>query len=117
MMTSQDTRDALNSLLHETGSCSRDFMLVLATNRPEDFDEAVLDRMVSHVKAQHDCMSKNCFALFWEVVAASFTILFFYRTMRYALLFQTKRAEKVFCDCITISILPHSFVPRRREVG
>ncbi len=58
-MTSQDTRDALNSLLHQTGSCSRDFMLVLATNRAEDFDEAVLDRMVSHGNARRDCMSKN----------------------------------------------------------
>ncbi len=52
MTTSQDTRDALNSLLHETGSCSQDFMLVLATNRAEDIDEAVLDRMVSHGNAQ-----------------------------------------------------------------
>ncbi len=34
-------------------------MLVLATNRAEDFDEAVLDRMVSLGNARRDCMSKD----------------------------------------------------------
>ena len=38
-------RHALNALLYQTGSQSRNFMLVLATNRPEDLDSAVLDRM------------------------------------------------------------------------
>ncbi len=56
LIGSQDTRDALNSLLHQTGSCSRDFMLVLATNRAEDLDEAVLDRMVSHGNVSDGCV-------------------------------------------------------------
>ncbi|CAM9875822.1 unnamed protein product [Scytosiphon promiscuus] len=42
---SEDTRNALNALLYNTGSASRRLMMVLATNRAEDLDEAVLDRM------------------------------------------------------------------------
>lgn len=38
-------RHALNALLYQTGSPSTAFMLVLATNRPQDIDSAVLDRM------------------------------------------------------------------------
>ena len=38
-------RNALNALLYQTGTPSRSFMLVLATNRPQDLDTAVLDRM------------------------------------------------------------------------
>lgn len=39
------TRGALNATLARTGDQSPDFCLVLATNRPEDLDPAVLDRM------------------------------------------------------------------------
>lgn len=39
------TRGALNAALARTGDQSPDFCLVLATNRPEDLDPAVLDRM------------------------------------------------------------------------
>ena len=39
------TRSALNALLYRTGELSRDVVLVIATNRPEDLDAAVLDRM------------------------------------------------------------------------
>ncbi|KAG1677962.1 hypothetical protein FOA52_001380 [Chlamydomonas sp. UWO 241] len=42
---SEGLRGALNALLFRTGDQSRDFMLVLATNRPGDLDDAVLDRM------------------------------------------------------------------------
>jgi SpoVK/Ycf46/Vps4 family AAA+-type ATPase len=38
-------RNALNALLFQTGTPTRQFMLVLATNRPEDLDPAVLDRV------------------------------------------------------------------------
>lgn len=38
-------RNALNALLYQTGTPSRNFMLVLATNRPQDLDAAVLDRV------------------------------------------------------------------------
>lgn len=39
------TRHALNALLYQTGTQSKNFLLVLATNRPEDLDPAVLDRI------------------------------------------------------------------------
>jgi ATPase family AAA domain-containing protein 3A/B len=38
-------RHALNALLYQTGTQSTTFMLVIATNRPQDLDSAVLDRM------------------------------------------------------------------------
>jgi ATPase family AAA domain-containing protein 3A/B len=38
-------RNALNALLYQTGTHSKNFMLVLATNRPEELDPAILDRI------------------------------------------------------------------------
>ena len=38
-------RHALNALLYQTGTPSQQFMLVLATNRPQDLDAAILDRI------------------------------------------------------------------------
>ena len=38
-------RNALNALLYQTGTPSYNFMLILATNRPQDLDIAVLDRI------------------------------------------------------------------------
>lgn len=43
-------RNALNALLFQTGSPSRNFMMVLATNRPEDLDAAILDRIDISIK-------------------------------------------------------------------
>jgi len=42
---SEALRNALNALLYQTGTQSYSFMMVLATNRAEDLDSAVLDRM------------------------------------------------------------------------
>jgi ATPase family AAA domain-containing protein 3A/B len=42
---SEGLRGSLNALLFRTGDQSRDFMVVLATNRPGDLDDAVIDRM------------------------------------------------------------------------
>uniref|UniRef100_I3NBD0 ATPase family AAA domain-containing protein 3A n=1 Tax=Ictidomys tridecemlineatus TaxID=43179 RepID=I3NBD0_ICTTR len=42
---SEDLRAALNAFLHRTGQHSSKFMLVLASNQPEDFDWAVSDRI------------------------------------------------------------------------
>lgn len=42
---SEGLRGALNAMLYRTGDQSRDFVVVLATNRPGDLDAAVLDRM------------------------------------------------------------------------
>ena len=41
----QGMRGALNATLYRTGDQSRDFVVVLATNRPGDLDPAVVDRM------------------------------------------------------------------------
>jgi ATPase family AAA domain-containing protein 3A/B len=38
-------RNALNALLYQTGTPSTSFMMILATNRPEDLDSAILDRI------------------------------------------------------------------------
>lgn len=42
---SEGLRGALNAMLFRTGDQSRDFCVVLATNRPADLDPAVIDRM------------------------------------------------------------------------
>ncbi|CAL2031852.1 unnamed protein product [Caenorhabditis brenneri] len=42
---SEDTRAALNAFLFRTGEQSRKFMLVVASNQPEQFDWAVNDRL------------------------------------------------------------------------
>ena len=42
---SENQRNALNALLYRTGESSRHFMLVMATNRPGDLDNAVTDRV------------------------------------------------------------------------
>ena len=42
---SEGLRAALNALLYQTGDQSREFVMVLATNRPSDLDAAVLDRV------------------------------------------------------------------------
>lgn len=39
------SREALNALLFHTGTASTKFMMVLATNRPEDLDSAITDRI------------------------------------------------------------------------
>lgn len=38
-------RNALNALLYRTGESSQHFMLVMATNRPGDLDDAINDRI------------------------------------------------------------------------
>lgn len=42
---SEGLRGALNAMLFRTGDQSKDFCVVLATNRPADLDPAVIDRM------------------------------------------------------------------------
>ena len=42
---SENLRNVLSALLYEASAQSNDYMLVLATNRPEDLDPAVLDRI------------------------------------------------------------------------
>lgn len=50
-MTSENhVRNALNALLYQTGTPSKSFMMVLATNRPEDLDPAILDRIDVSIK-------------------------------------------------------------------
>lgn len=42
---SENLRSSLNALLARTGSQTKDFVMILATNRPSDLDSAVLDRV------------------------------------------------------------------------
>lgn len=45
MGMSEDLRASLNAFLYRTGEQSNKFMLVLASNTPEQFDWAVNDRL------------------------------------------------------------------------
>jgi hypothetical protein len=42
---SENLRNVLSALLYQTGTQSEHYMLVLATNRPEDLDRAITDRI------------------------------------------------------------------------
>ena len=42
---SEHLRNALNAILFHTGTQSKKFMMVLATNRPQDIDAAIIDRI------------------------------------------------------------------------
>lgn len=42
---SEAQRNALNALLYRTGTASKKFMMVVATNRPADLDSAITDRV------------------------------------------------------------------------
>ena len=67
-------RNALNAFLYQTGSPTTSFVLVLATNRAEDLDEAVLDRVdeaavprPAGVRSSRDKLVK----LYYDVYCAS----------------------------------------------
>ena len=47
---SEDMRNSLNALLYRTGSASHNFMLVLASNTPDQLDMAIHDRLDEIVK-------------------------------------------------------------------
>ena len=50
---SEDMRNALNAFLYRTGESNKRFMLVLASNQPEQLDWAINDRvdeMVGYVE-------------------------------------------------------------------
>ncbi|KAJ1459791.1 hypothetical protein M885DRAFT_613389 [Pelagophyceae sp. CCMP2097] len=49
---SEDLRNAFNAFLYRTGEESKDFMLVYASNTPEDFDWAINDRVDEMVEFQ-----------------------------------------------------------------
>lgn len=42
---SEHMRNVLSALLYQTGTQSDHYMLVMATNRPEDLDSAITDRI------------------------------------------------------------------------
>lgn len=42
---SEDVRAMLNAFLYRTGTQSRKFMLIVASNQPEQFDWAINDRL------------------------------------------------------------------------
>jgi ATPase family AAA domain-containing protein 3A/B len=47
---SESLRNALTTMLYHTGTPSSQFMMVLATNRPHDLDNAILDRIDESVE-------------------------------------------------------------------
>jgi ATPase family AAA domain-containing protein 3A/B len=62
-------RNSLNALLYQTGTPSRSFMMVLATNRPEDLDSAILDRVdVSlHVSLPQEQQRRQLIQLYMNI--------------------------------------------------
>merc|ERR1712157_327553 len=54
---SEDQRNALNAFLYRTGTESSNFMMVYASNQPNQFDEAILDRIDEMV--QFDLPAKH----------------------------------------------------------
>jgi len=49
-MISEDMRNALNAFLYRTGEASNRFLVVFASNQPEQFDWAINDRLDEIVK-------------------------------------------------------------------
>jgi len=50
LQMNQDLRTCLNAFLNRTGTPSKNFMLILASNLPNDFDKAVNDRITEYIK-------------------------------------------------------------------
>jgi ATPase family AAA domain-containing protein 3A/B len=72
---SEELRNALNALLYQTGTQSYSFMMVLATNRAEDLDSAVIDRMDESLflgLPQPD-LRKHLVAQYFKIYVDSFT--------------------------------------------
>jgi len=57
---SEHLRNALTTMLYHTGTPSKQFMLVLATNRPGDMDSAVIDRIDEAVEFPLPDMTERC---------------------------------------------------------
>jgi len=51
---SEDLRNDLNAFLYRTGSASDKFMVVYASNQPEQFDWAINDR-IDEMVLDHFC--------------------------------------------------------------
>lgn len=60
---SEDMRNALNAFLYRTGEQTDRFMVVYASNQPEQFDDAINDRIDEMVRR---AMCVECFLLFVE---------------------------------------------------
>ena len=57
---STHVHNALNALLYQTGTESKSFMMVLASNRPEDLDRAVLDRVDVSMYVGLPALAERC---------------------------------------------------------
>ena len=56
---SEDMRNALNAFLYRTGEQTDRFMVVYASNQPEQFDDAINDRIDEMVSASFSCLSQG----------------------------------------------------------
>merc|ERR1719207_61351 len=57
---SEHLRNSLTTMLYHTGTPSKQFMLVLATNRPGDMDSAVIDRIDEAVEFPLGHVRERC---------------------------------------------------------
>lgn len=56
---SETAQNVLNTMLFHTGDQSSKFMLVLATNRPHELDEALLDRMDEIIQVRNNSNAES----------------------------------------------------------
>lgn len=72
--TTENIRNAMNALLFQTGSHSKNFMLILATNRPNDIDDAVMDRMDVSLHINFPGLSErlNLIRLYYDIYIKNF---------------------------------------------
>jgi ATPase family associated with various cellular activities (AAA) len=61
---SEAAQNCLNTLLYHTSEPSSQFMLILATNRPQDLDEAMLDRYCDSLQLHTHVIYTSCFVMY-----------------------------------------------------
>lgn len=55
----QDLRTCLNAFLNRTGTPSKNFMLILSSNLPSDFDKAVNDRITEYIEFDNPSLEQR----------------------------------------------------------
>jgi ATPase family AAA domain-containing protein 3A/B len=117
-LADNNIRNALNALLYQTGSPSKSFMLILATNRPEDLDAAILDRIdVSlHVSLPGLQQRKELIDLYMSLhVVKKAEQLARKKWLRYLSFFSAKNSSENLCNGVSNECLNENTVSKIAE--